>query len=201
MNILAIDSALNNSYIAFLHNGKTITQTIESDENYHSLYLISKIKETMQKENMLFDNFDAIAVNTGHGSFTGIRVALTVAKIMAQELNLPLIPLNTTEILLDAYEADYLVMDARRDMYYIGDKKETKLILKNDFKISDLNGKIVTDKRLKDICENKNLICFEEENKDIAKTMLKIAQEKLNTQQDFNYLNVRANYIQTPPVF
>ena len=47
MNILAIDSALNNSYIAFLHNGKTITQTIESDENYHSLYLISKIKETM----------------------------------------------------------------------------------------------------------------------------------------------------------
>ena len=44
MNILAIDSALNNSYIALQKGGNIISKTIKSDENYHSLYLVKEIK-------------------------------------------------------------------------------------------------------------------------------------------------------------
>lgn len=202
MNILAIDSALNNSYIALQKDKNIISKIIKSDENYHSLYLIKEIKALFEQINSSFDDLDLITVNCGFGSFTGIRVALTIAKVMAGELNLPIIPLTTNEILLNSYEADLLLMDARRDMYYLSDKNNTNLIYKD--KIDDLikNKKILCDKRSSSL--SKNSICFEEIEKDLGKTMIKLALEKYsnaNNKDDFNYLKIKANYIQTPPIF
>ena len=128
MNILAICCALNNTYFAIKHNNQIHSEIIKSDENYHSLYLISKIKDYIKKENIVLSNLDAICVNTGPGSFTGIRVAMTLAKVIAGELNLPLIPLNTSNILLEAFDCDVLLMDARRDMFFIGTKENIELL-------------------------------------------------------------------------
>jgi len=205
MNILALCSALNNSYFAFKKDDDFYFEIIKSDENYHSLYLIQNIKNALENKKLSFDDFDAFAVNCGPGSFTGIRVALTVAKIMAGELNKPLIPLNTAEILLKAYDYDILIMDARRDMYFKCDKNNIELIKKdilkekiNDFK----DKKNLCDKRSLDIF--KNAFCYEDGDKDLGKIMLELAEEKyLNTKDkdEFNYIKVKANYIQTPPVF
>lgn len=203
MNILAICSALNNSYLALQINDKKYSKVIRSDENYHSLYLISEIKNLCKENNFELKDLNAITVNCGQGSFTGIRVAMSVAKIMAGELDIPLIGLNTTEILLNAYNCDTLLMDARRDMFFYGTKEKTELILKEKIQeklTSDKN--IVCDKRSKELYPNS--ICFEETEKDLGLIMLNLACEKFqNTQDknDFNYLKCEANYIQTPPVF
>lgn len=205
MNIMVLCSALNNSYFAFEYNNKIYSEIIRSDKNYHSLYLIQNIKNALKKQNISLEDFDCFTVNCGPGSFTGIRVALTVAKVIAGELDKPLIPLNTAEILLNAYEADYLFMDARRDMYFKCDKNNIELIKKEELEKSLSffnNKKIVCDKR----CLNlfKNAICFEEDSSDIGIVMLELAKEKYNSdfnKENFNYMNVKANYIQTPPVF
>lgn len=202
MNILAICSALNNSYFAIKYNNKIISKIIESDRNYHSLYLISKIKEAFKENNISFDELNAITVNCGPGSFTGIRVAMSIAKIIAGELNLPLIGLNSAEILLTAFEKDILLMDARRDMYFIGTKENIEIISKD--KISEkLEGKtILCDKNSFELY--KNSTCFENENKNLGEVMINLAQEKYNNssnKEEFNYLKLEANYIQTPPVF
>lgn len=202
MNILAICSALNNSYFAIKYNNKIISEIIESDRNYHSLYLISKIKEAFKENNISFDELNAITVNCGPGSFTGIRVAMSIAKIIAGELNLPLIGLNSAEILLTAFKKDILLMDARRDMYFIGTKENIEIISKD--KISEkLEGKtILCDKNSFELY--KNSTCFENENKNLGEVMINLAQEKYNNssnKEEFNYLKLEANYIQTPPVF
>ncbi len=203
MNILTICCALNNSYYGIEYDNKIITEIIKSDKkNYHSLYLIPKLKKTIKINNIDLKKLNAIAVNTGTGSFTGIRVAMSIAKVMSGELNLPLIPLNSAEILLTAFNADILITDARRDMYFYSTKEKTELIYKD--KISDypLNGKILTDKKCFEFFENST--CYEDIDKDLALTMIEIAKEKFNSQKDlnkFNPLAVEANYIQTPPVF
>ena len=203
MKILALCSALNNSYLAFDNDGKIVSKIIKSDENYHSLYLIKEIKNILQGFDM--KNLDYIVVNVGPGSFTGIRVALTIAKVMAGELNIPLVPLDTANILLEAFLADLYMSDARRDMYFIGTKDKIDLIYKDkaeeiikDFK----NKKIVCDKRLSSLIHG--AICYEDAEIDLGKVMLKLAREKYETTNDktvFNPLAVKANYIQTPPVF
>ena len=202
MNILAICSALNNTYLGFKINNEEIHKIIKSDENYHSLYLISEIKNILKEKNFSLSNLDAICVNCGPGSFTGIRVALTVAKVLAGELNLPLIELNTAEILLNEFEKEYLIMDARRDMFFVGTKEKIELIYKDKIPNNIKETEILCDKNSKKIYTNST--CFEEIDKELSKTMIKIAKHKYlnsNNKEDFNYLNVKANYIQTPPVF
>ena len=199
-NILAYCCALNNTYIALKIGDNIFSKIIKSDENYHSLYLIKEIENICKENNFKLNDLDFIATNLGPGSFTGIRVSLTVAKVMAGELNLALVGLNTSEILLNAYDCDYLIMDARRDMYYLGTKEKTDLIYKKD--IPSLKGKILTDRRSFEIF--KNSVCFEDGEMDLGKVMIKLAEQKyLNSKskEEFNYLNVSANYIQTPPIF
>ena len=60
MNILAICAALNNSYLGIKFEDKFITEIIKSDENYHSLYLISKIKEICTKKSINLNKIDYI---------------------------------------------------------------------------------------------------------------------------------------------
>jgi len=194
---------LNNSYIALSINDKIYSKIIKSDENYHSLYLISEIKKLTKENNFSLNNLDIITVNLGPGSFTGIRVALTVAKVMAGELNISLVGLTTNEILLNAFNKDILIMDARRDMYYFATKDNIELIYKDKLieKIKNKNN-ILTDKRSFGFISNSQ--CFEDYDIDLASVMIKLAAKKyLNSQNkdEFNYLKVNANYIQTPPVF
>lgn len=202
MNILAICSALNNSYLAIKYNEKLIDEIIFSDINYHSLYLISKIKEICEKYSIELKKLDAIAVNCGPGSFTGIRVAMSVAKVMAGELNLPLIGLNTAEILLNAFDKEILLMDARRDMFFVGTKNNIELIYKDKIAEKIENKSLLCDKNSSKIFENS--ICFEDENKKLGEIMINLALQKYNNsnnKDEFNCLKLEANYIQTPPVF
>jgi tRNA threonylcarbamoyl adenosine modification protein YeaZ len=202
MNILAICSALNNSYLAIKYNDQLIDEIICSDENYHSLYLISKIKELCEKYSIELKKLDAIAVNCGPGSFTGIRVAMSVAKVMAGELNLPLIGLNTAEILLNAFDKEVLLMDARRDMFFVGTKNDIQLIYKDKVEDRIKNKTLLCDKNSSKIFENS--FCYEEENKKLGAIMIELAIDKFNNannKEEFNYLKLEANYIQTPPVF
>lgn len=202
MNILTICAALNNSYLAISYNDKLISQIIKSDENYHSLYLITKIKEACEIENIDLSKLNLIAVNCGPGSFTGIRVAMSIAKIIAGELNLPLVSLNTAEIILQAYDKELLVMDARRDMFFIGTKKEIKLIQKSEADILIQEKDIICDANCHKIYPNST--CFEHENKNLGEVMIELAKQKYNNSQnkeEFNYLKAEANYIQTPPIF
>ena len=202
MNILAICSALNNSYLAVKYNDKIFDEIILSDENYHSLYLISKIKEICDMHFVKLNELDAIVVNCGPGSFTGIRVAMSVAKVMAGELNLPLIGLNTAEILLNAFDKEILLMDARRDMFFVGTKNNIELVYKDKIEEKVKNKTILCDKNSSKIFNNS--ICFEDENKKLGEIMINLALEKYNkteNKEQFNYLKLQANYIQTPPVF
>ncbi len=205
MNILAICCALDNSYIAIKYDDKIISKIIKSDENYHSLYIISEIKKLTENNSIKLKELDAICTNCGPGSFTGIRVALTISKIMASELNKPIIPLNTAEILLDAFNCNIFLSDARRDMFYFGNQKEIKLIYKNKIneELLKLNKsiKIIADKKC---CEMfSNTFCYENQNINLGETMIKLAEEKWNNTKDkeiFNCINLTANYIQTPPI-
>ncbi len=207
MNVLAICSALNNTYLGFEINNsadreiKKIHEIIKSDENYHSLYLISKIKQITKENNFSLNDLDLICVNSGPGSFTGIRVALCVAKIISGELDIPLVCLNTAEILLEEFNLEYLIMDARRDMYFIGTKDKIELVEKSKLTL-EKDKKVLTDKNSSS--QFKNSVCFEDYDRKLSIPMIQIAKNKyLNSQNkdEFKYLFAKANYIQTPPVF
>jgi tRNA threonylcarbamoyladenosine biosynthesis protein TsaB len=82
------------------------------------------VQDLLQKSNLIFKNLNAIAVSSGPGSYTGLRIGVSSAKGLCYALNIPLIAIDTLQIM--AIEASkkqtsdvYLPMiDARRMEVY-----------------------------------------------------------------------------------
>ncbi|MGB9773438.1 MAG: tRNA (adenosine(37)-N6)-threonylcarbamoyltransferase complex dimerization subunit type 1 TsaB [Bacteroidota bacterium] len=103
-------------------------ETSISEKNLHAEKLVSIIDHLMQDSDRTRDAIGGIAVSIGPGSFTGLRIGLSVAKGLAFALDVPLTAVSTLYAL--AYKAfamsgenDLLVasaLDARRDEVYAG---------------------------------------------------------------------------------
>ncbi len=211
MNLLCFDTSLDKTYISLNNNDIFLSRQIKSDErNYHSAYLIPEIKRMCKELDFSLYNLDAIVTNCGPGSFTGIRAGLSVAKVMALELDLPVAGLNSCEILKYASKDNdaVVLLDARRLMYYFYDNGTIELILKDKVEEKIKNRTVICDtSSYNDFCayQNCRFINFEQENYPLEKAMYEIGMDKLsasnNMSEEFSRAKLKANYIQTPPVF
>ena len=123
MRLLAFDTCLDKTYVTLTNGEKFINKVILSnDKNYHSAYLISTIVEMLKKENVEPKDLDCIAIDIGPGSFTGIRACTTVARMLAQQLNIKAIGVSSLEILSRSLGGNDLVaLDARKNKAYVYD--------------------------------------------------------------------------------
>lgn len=102
--ILNLETSSKNCSVSLL-KGKKIVNTIEQeDDNYrHSELLTSFIDQILSKEKISIENLSAVSVSKGPGSFTGLRIGLSVAKGLCFPHNIPIIGINSLKILALSY--------------------------------------------------------------------------------------------------
>jgi tRNA threonylcarbamoyl adenosine modification protein YeaZ len=127
MRILAIDTALEACSAAVLDTERASVSAYESLPMVrgHAEALIPLIARVIERAKLTFAEFDRIAVTTGPGSFTGLRVGISAARGIALATGKPAVGLST----LAAYAAPYIagddtlpvvaVIDARHDHVYL----------------------------------------------------------------------------------
>ena len=145
--ILCLETSSTNCSVSISKKNKII-YTKESDgEGYmHSEFLHSFIEESMAKCKLEYDELKAVSVGIGPGSFTGLRIGLSSAKGICYSKDIPLITINSLEILahkckITNEEILVPMFDARRmEVYFsIFDKNHkplkspTSRILSKDF--------------------------------------------------------------------
>jgi tRNA threonylcarbamoyladenosine biosynthesis protein TsaB len=126
MLILAIDTALDGCSAGILDTdaGKLIAQESQAMKRGHAEALMPLIARVMKQSGTTFAGLDRIAVTTGPGSFTGLRVGLSAARGFALAADKPVVGLTT----LTAYAAPAVsqnneqpvisAIDARHDQVY-----------------------------------------------------------------------------------
>jgi len=127
MLILAIDTALDACAAAVLDTGTSQVIAMESQmmKRGHAEALMPLIARVMKQTGIPFATLDRIAVTTGPGSFTGLRVGLSAARGIALAAGKPVVGLTT----LSAYAAPIVseggeqpvisAIDARHDHVYL----------------------------------------------------------------------------------
>lgn len=124
MRILAIDSSGLVATVAILEDESMLAEYTLNYKKTHSQTLLPMLDEIVKQTDFDLETVDAIAVASGPGSFTGLRIGSATAKGLGLALNKPIIPVPTLDAL--AYNlwgvADLVcpMMDARRNQVYTG---------------------------------------------------------------------------------
>ena len=117
--ILAIETATKSASVAVTDNGKFLAEIISESTLAHSETLMAQIEQVIKISGA--DNFDAIAVSIGPGSFTGLRIGLATAKALAYAWNIKIIGVETLQAMaLHFPSAKVLTMiDAQKNRAYV----------------------------------------------------------------------------------
>ncbi len=123
MKYLFIDTSTNHLIIGLIINNEIVSYYDEVITNGMSEHILPEIEKQFKNNSLMASQIDAIFVSNGPGSFTGIRVGLTIAKVYAWSLNIKVIPISSLELLATTKTSKkYIVpmIDARREYVFAG---------------------------------------------------------------------------------
>ena len=118
--ILHIDTAVEGASVCVAANGSLLTSVLTTRQKDQSGWLHTSINDLMKTGDLRMDQLNAVAVTIGPGSYTGLRVGLSAAKGLCFALQIPLITINTLEVMAystRSQDKDVLLcpmIDARR---------------------------------------------------------------------------------------
>lgn len=199
MITLAFDTCLDKMYVVLKQDNRILASKIvvNQDNKYHSAFLISTIQEVLSTNNIKPQDINLIAVNIGPGSFTGIRACVTVARVMAQQLDCKAVGISSLEILSKISTKNPLVaLDARKNcayLYYDGEIKgaiqleEIKKIIERE------NYTVITDDKLQPILGGTS---YQQGEYSLGEILAELAE---NSNAEGNWRKLKPLYIQPPP--
>ncbi|MFL6516976.1 MAG: tRNA (adenosine(37)-N6)-threonylcarbamoyltransferase complex dimerization subunit type 1 TsaB [Bacillus sp. (in: firmicutes)] len=125
MTILAIDTSNYALGVALLEDNQVLGEYITNLKKNHSVRIMPAIQTLMKDCEKVPADLTKIVVAKGPGSYTGVRIGVTIAKTLAWTLKIPLVGISSLEILASGvgrYFDGYVspLFDARRGQVYTG---------------------------------------------------------------------------------
>src|SRR5579872_3342845 len=102
--ILQIETATTVCSVALAEDGKMLACKEVEQRNIHAEKITVFIGEILNEAGKSYDALDAIAVSTGPGSYTGLRIGVSTAKGLSFALDKPLIPVDTLAAMADGFK-------------------------------------------------------------------------------------------------
>jgi tRNA threonylcarbamoyladenosine biosynthesis protein TsaB len=120
MRILALETSTEFCSCAFTQ-GADVIEMVEPAGQRHSTLLLPMVERLLAQAGTGVAQLDAIAFGAGPGSFTGLRIACSVAQGLALARDLPLLPVISLEALAEEAQADRVItcLDARMGELYL----------------------------------------------------------------------------------
>ena len=122
VRVLGIETATWTASVAIIEDGKTLAEVTLQESANHGSALFPLLDDALSAANTSLDDIDLIAVSIGPGSFTGLRIGLSMAKGLALARGIPVVGVPTLKAL--AWAAGprshllWTVLDARKREVY-----------------------------------------------------------------------------------
>ncbi|WP_251623427.1 tRNA (adenosine(37)-N6)-threonylcarbamoyltransferase complex dimerization subunit type 1 TsaB [Odoribacter lunatus] len=153
--ILNIDTSTSVCSVALSQDGQLVALKENNEGLNHSLLLGTYTDEILKENHLTANSLDAVAVSMGPGSYTGLRIGVSLAKGLCYGASKPLIAVNTLQALAESVskrigeDALYCPMiDARRMEVY------TAFYDKGNQTVVDTKAEIIDDNSFQEILQN-----------------------------------------------
>ena len=200
--ILNIETSTEVCSVTISRNGELLYKKETLEGLSHSELLTVFIEELLAENNLKLNQLDAVAVSKGPGSYTGLRIGVSVAKGLCYGLEIPLIAVNSLETMgiytaLNSNENMLFcpMIDARRMEVY------TALYNSKGEELKPVSAEIIEEDFLADYLEDNKIMffgngaekckaqithsnaIFDGPKKTSAQFMQKLTQEKYNKKE------------------
>ena len=153
MTCLFLDTSSDILVLSLIKDNSVIDTIKLESAKTHSIYAVDTLKKIIEENNLTPNDIDKVFVVNGPGSFTGIRIGVTIAKTFCYALDKDITPISSLKMKILGFDGfDYYVslIKDKRDLYYLGiyDKNyntiSEELISENEMneKINNLDGNI-----------------------------------------------------------
>ena len=120
---LFIDTSTKNVSISIVKDNKVLSLIQEEICNEHSKYATSYVKKVIDEANIDANDVDNILVVNGPGSFTGVRIGVTIAKTYCYLIDREITPVSSLKSLAISCSKEDIIMSviaANKSSYYVG---------------------------------------------------------------------------------
>ena len=126
LKVLAFDTATSSCSVTVWQNHKILAREQKFLDRGHAELLVPLIEVALDSAKFCYQDLDLLAVTTGPGAFTGIRIALATARGLALACKLPLIGITNFEALAHAIPKSeragckvLILLETKRSDFYI----------------------------------------------------------------------------------
>jgi tRNA threonylcarbamoyladenosine biosynthesis protein TsaB len=150
---LVIDTATKYIYLALIIDDLLVDSVYEVGNNDHSVTIMPYLESMIKKQDISLNQLDEVIVGVGPGSYTGVRIGVTVAKMIAYLNDISIYKVSSLALMASRSNSRYILplIDARRGNAFMA-------LLENDKEM-----KYVKEDRLQNIDSFKNSINVEYE--------------------------------------
>lgn len=122
MKTLLMDTSSANLLVYFLEDENIVYTCNKEGQNHHSDCLLDEIELGLKTLQWEVKDLNRIFIGDGPGAYTGLRVSMTIGKMFAWTLHIPLFTISSLDILFSGYYQDNgihaIMLKAKKEYSY-----------------------------------------------------------------------------------
>ena len=174
MATLLLDSSNTSLSVGFENNGVLIGFTSYEAWQVQSEHMVPEIDKLMEKLGLSRKDITKVVTSIGPGSYTGVRIALTIAKITSLACNAPIYPVSSLRVLKDNDKPSICVINARSNRSYFGVYKGNEIIISDTIKTNDEVKEYIANHKDYSICGDARYLGYENNDTNICEQMVSL---------------------------
>lgn len=144
MRTLCMDSAHKHLVIA-LYQDETLVASCEKEAwKQQSECIFPELIKLMESVGWTSDDLDQVVITKGPGSYTGVRIAMSIAKVLCTTKQLPLYTISTFHMYAGLCEDALVLLDARSSRVYYGRLHKGVLLEETIHTIEDVKKEVAS---------------------------------------------------------
>ena len=191
INLLLDSSNINLSVGIMLNDFLLDSVTYESWQT-QSENMVPEIDKLLTKHNINIKDISGVVTAIGPGSYTGVRIALTIAKTIALALNIPIYPVSSLRILKDYDKPSICLINARSGRSYFGVYEGSKIIIPDCIKQNEEVINYINEHKNYSICGDARYLGFENKDTNVCFQMFTLFE---NLTPCENHLGLKPIYM------
>ena len=174
MATLLLDSSNTSLSVGIESNGVLLGFTSYESWQSQSEHMIPEIDKLLKQFYLSRDDINGVVTSIGPGSYTGVRISLTIAKVIGLCLDVPVYPVSSLRVLKDNDKPSICLINARSNRSYFGVYKGDEVIINDCIKTNDEVLEYIKEHPGYSICGSVAYLGFENKDTNICLQMVSL---------------------------